>query len=316
MSAQPTLADVEAAARRIAGAVRLTPVIEAGALQAPFPGTERLALKLECLQVTGSFKARGASNKLATATPEAVKRGFVTASGGNHGLGVAYAGWRAGVPTTIYLPTSTPPAKAEKLAKWGARVIMHGAVWDDANREALRAAAQDGLTYVHPFADPAVIAGQGTCGLELLAQVPDADVALVAIGGGGLIAGVAMTLKALKPSIRVIGVEPVGAPTLRESVAAGRCIELPAITTAVGTLAPRQSDPLNLEMVRRHVDEIVLVSDDDMRRAARWLWFELGVAAEMSGAASVAALQAGACRVEPGARVAALVCGAGTDGMA
>jgi threonine dehydratase len=277
------------------------------------PGLD-VRLKLECFQVTGSFKPRGALNKVLTLDPAAVRRGLITASGGNHGLGVAYAGWRAGVPVTVYLPTSSPAAKAKKLEAWGARVVWAGEVWDDANAAALAEAARDGLSYVHPFADAAVIAGQGTVGLEILAEVPGAATVVVAIGGGGLIAGIALTVKARNPAMRVVGVEPVGAPTLHESVRAGRVIELARIGTAAGTLAPRRSAELNLELIRRYVDEIVLVTDDEMREAARWLWRELAVGVELSGAAALAAVSTGKVDRAPGP-VCVLVCGAGTDGL-
>jgi len=308
------LHDIELARRRIAGHIRRTPLIPAAALSRPLPGGGALTLKLECLQVTGSFKARGATHKALTLSPEDVGRGLVTASGGNHGLGVAYAGHLLGAPATIYLPANAPASKAERLERWGARVIRAGTVWDEADREARRAAAEDGLTYVHAFADPAVIAGQGTVALEILEDAPDTDLLLVAIGGGGLIAGVATAAKALKPSIRVVGVEPTGAPTLHASLRAGTVVELASITTAANTLAPRRSDELNFSIIRSAVDEIVLVSDEEMRDAARWLWFEMGIAAELSGSASVAALLSG--RAGAGARRAcALVCGAGTDGL-
>jgi threonine dehydratase len=309
-----SLLDFQAAAERIRGRVRRTPLLRAAPVhQKVVPG--ELTLKLESLQVTGSFKARGATNKVLTLSEEEIQRGLATASGGNHGLGVAYAGWLAGARVTIYLPENAPPAKAEKLRQWGAEVIYEGAVWDDANAAALAAAERHGWTYVHPFADPAIIAGQGTIGLEVLEDAPETSVLVVAIGGGGLIAGVAAAAKAIKPGIRVIGVEPTGAPTLYESVKAGRVIELAEIRTTANTLAPRKSDALNLAIIQENVDEIVLVTDDEMREAARWLWFEAGVAAELSGAAAVAALQSG--KVQTGAEepVCALVCGAGTDGI-
>lgn len=315
MTATVTLADVEAASRRIAGRIRHTPVLDTGLAQAPLGNDWRLALKLECLQITGSFKARGAASTLTALSEAEVKRGLVTASGGNHGLGVAYAGWSAGAPVRIYLPSNTPPVKAEKLATWGAEVVMHGSVWDEANEAAMAAAEAEGLTYVHPFADPRVIAGQGTAALELLQQVPESDVLVVAIGGGGLIAGMAVAAKALKPDIVVIGVEPVGAPTHFESRKAGRLVTLERIDTAANTLAPRRSAELNLDLIGRHVDDIVLVDDAAMRRAARWLWSEFGIAAELSGAAAVAALQDSAYVPPAGSNVAALVCGAGTDGL-
>lgn len=310
-----TLAEIEAARERIAGKVRTTPVVRATPVRTPIPGGADLWLKLESLQVAGSFKARGATSKVATLDAPALAAGLVTASGGNHGIGVAYAGWQAGAPVRVYLPESTPEAKAATLADWGAVVVRHGAVWDDANHAALDAAEKDGLTYVHPFADPVVIAGQGTVGLEILDALPDVETVIVAIGGGGLISGIACAIKARRPEARVIGVEPVGAPTLRESVRAGHLVTLDAIETEVGVLAPRRSADINLDIITRLVDEIVLVTDAQMRAGAQWLWRELGIAAEMGGAAAVAALRAGAVETKPGETVCALVCGAGDDGM-
>jgi threonine dehydratase len=310
------LDEMEAARRRIAGAVRRTPLMALGPAHSPPIQAGTLLLKLECLQVTGSFKARGATNKLRSLSEAEVKRGLVTASGGNHGLGVAYAGWQAKVPARIYLPESAPKSKADKLARWGAEVVYAGAVWDEANCVALAAAAREGLTYVHPFADPAVVAGQGTVGLEMLEDEPAIDTALVAIGGGGLIAGVATALKARKPKIKVIGVEPVGAPTLHDSLAAGHIVEVAEIKTAAGTLAAKRTEPLNFALVRQNVDAILLVSDEEMRAAARWLWFELGIAVELSAAAGLAALLTGRYIPHADERIAAILCGAGTDGIA
>src|SRR5579859_8052844 len=309
------LQDIQAAQTRIHNYIRHTPLVEAKPVKQPVCVAETLYLKLECLQICGSFKARGASNKLLSIPQEKLQRGLVTASGGNHGLGVAYAGWLAKVPVTIYLPHSTPLVKAQELESWGARVIFEGAVWDEANQVALQAAEQDGLNYIHPFADPLVIAGQGTVGLEILEEAPDIDLLLVAIGGGGLISGVSRAARSVKPGVKVIGVEPVEAPTLYESVRAGEIVELSQITTTAGTLAPRRSAVINLEIIQQNVDDIVLVTDEEMREAARWLWFEMGVAAELSGAAAVAALLSGKVSPEPSEKVCALVCGAGKDGI-
>jgi threonine dehydratase len=311
----PSLPEFQAAAERIRGRVRRTPLLSAAPLRDPVvPG--ELTLKLESLQVTGSFKARGATNKVLTLSAAEQERGLVTASGGNHGLGVAYAGRLAGAKVTIYLPANVPESKAERLKAWGAEVVREGAVWDDANAVALEAAERHGWTYVHAFADPAIIAGQGTVGLEILQDAPETDLLAVSIGGGGLIAGVAAAAKALKPEIRVIGVEPVGAPTLYESVKAGRVIELAEIRTVANTLAPRKSDPLNLAIIQENVDEIVLVTDDEMRAAARRLWFETGVAVELSGAAALAALATGKIHTTAKERVCAVICGVGVDGIA
>ena len=215
----------------------------------------------------------------------------------------------------VYLPTTTPAAKAEKLEHWGARVILEGDVWDEANATARSVAEREGMTYVHPFADPAVMAGQGTVGLEILKQSSSTDTVLIAIGGGGLISGMAVAMKSSKPDIKVVGVEPVGAPTLKNSVDAGRVVALESVDTRANTLAAGRTEAINFDIVRRYVDEIVLVSDEEMRDAARWLWFEMGLGVELSAAAAVAALRTGRYAPSRDENVCALVCGAGTDGM-
>jgi threonine dehydratase len=310
-----TIGEIRTAASRIKGFVRRTPLLSCQPIRDSAAFGESLTLKLECLQVTGSFKARGAINKLKSLSPDSLSRGIITASGGNHGLAVAYAGWLANVPARIYLPATAPADKIQKLRKWGAEVVIEGDAWDDSNRAALSVAEREGLAYFHPFADPAVIAGQGTVALEILDDAPQTDTMLVAIGGGGLIAGIAVAAKALNPGIRIVGVEPVGAATLYSSLKAGRVVELDRIETAAGSLAARSTSQLNLDLVRDHVSEIVLVSDDEMRDGARWLWFELGIAAELSGAAAIAALLARHYRARAGERICVMVCGAGTDGL-
>ncbi|MFL6198661.1 MAG: threonine/serine dehydratase [Thermoanaerobaculia bacterium] len=307
------LAAIREARDRLGTHVRRTPLLRAMGLRDTPPG--RLTLKLESLQVTGSFKARGATNKVLSLPPGEVRKGLVTASGGNHGLGVAYAGWLTRVPAKIFLPSNVPPSKVARLESWGAEVVREGAVWDEADVAAREVAERESLTYIHAFADPAVVAGQGTIGLEILEDAPETDVLLVAIGGGGLISGVATAVKALAPRARVIGVEPVGAPTLYESVRAGAVVELERIATAANTLAPRRSAGLNLRIIQDTVEQIVLVTDDEMREAARWLWLEFGLATELSGAASVAAWLSGKVRVGQGESVCGLVCGAGSEGV-
>ena len=311
----PSLDDIRKAASRIAPYVRRTPMISCAPVRAHREISASLSLKLECLQVVGSFKPRGAINKLFSLPDRSTVRGLITASGGNHGLGVAYAATVANVSSTIYVPTTTPAAKIEKLKRWNAEVIVSGDSWDDSNRLALEAAERDGLTYIHAFADPLVIAGQGTVGLEIMEDSPDIDTLIVAIGGGGLIAGIAIAAKAINPRTRIIGVEPTGAATLYDTIKAGRIIALERINTAAVTLGARATEQINFDLIRHHVAEVVLVSDDEMREAARWLWFELGVAAELSGAAAVAALLSGKYRAAQGEHVCALVCGAGSDGI-
>jgi threonine dehydratase len=316
MTTGPGIDEVRAAAARIRGLVRKTPLVTATPVREQADVACGLLLKLESLQVTGSFKARGAVNAVLAMPPATVAHGIVTASGGNHGLAVAYAGRAAGVPATIFLPRSVAPDKLAKFASWGARVEVSGEAWDDSNLAALRHAEAESITYIHPFADPAVIAGQGTIALEVVTEAPDLDTLIVAIGGGGLISGIAIAARALRPGIRIIGVEPAGAPTLHNSLAAGRLVELARLDTAAVTLAPRRSAEMNFTIIRQTVERVVLVEDRDMREAARWLWRELGVAVELSGAAAVAAVLAGGYSPAPGERICAIVCGSGTDGFA
>jgi threonine dehydratase len=225
-----TLEDVRAAKARIAGGVRVTPMIQSTLAREPIAPEAELWFKLECLQVTGSFKARGAMSKLRSLSPEAVRAGLVTASGGNHGIAVAYAGMLAKVPTTIFVPTNVSPAKAKKIQAYGAKLVVGGASWAEANKDALALAAT-GPTYIHAFADPVVIAGQGTTAIELLEQMPDCDMLIVAIGGGGLIAGMALAGKALKPSMRIVGVQPTGAASMHDSLKQGRLVELDRVAS-------------------------------------------------------------------------------------
>ncbi|MCF3933774.1 pyridoxal-phosphate dependent enzyme [Acuticoccus sp. M5D2P5] len=307
--------DIRAAQDRIGGRVRRTPVIEASELKTPVADGAALTLKLELLQVTGSFKARGATNRLLATPPDILANGIVAASGGNHGLATARAGHMAGVQATIFLPGNVSPAKVEKLHRWGAETVIVGSVWDEANAAALDFVEKTGAAYFHPFADPLVVAGQGTVGLELLDQLPEIETVIIAIGGGGLISGASTAIKALAPHVRIIGVEAEGSPTLKRSLEAGHTVTLDRVTTAVPTLACSRTDDRIYDLVAQNVDEIVLVSDAEMQDAAEWLWFEMGLAADLSGAAALAALQCGRIEVAAGAKICAIVCGAGPDGV-
>jgi threonine dehydratase len=292
---------------RIAGRVRHTPLLPSPALHDGLP--DGLRLKLENLQVTGSFKVRGAFNTLLQLTPAQRARGIVAASGGNHGVAVAYAARQLGIPATIYLPAGASDDRVARVARWEATVIRHGAAWDDAHARALAHAAADDLTSIHPFDAPAVIEGQATLGLELLDDVPDLDAVLVAIGGGGLIGGVAAAIKQVRPQARVIGVEPVGASSMADSLHAGRLVTLPAVHTIADTLAPRAVAEHTLALAARFVDDIVLVSDAQMVDAMRWLWEECNQLVEPAGAAAIAGLLARGALVEGCARPVVLVCG-------
>ena len=309
------IADIEAARRRIAPHIRKTPTLRYTQVSTPARGELDVTLKLELLQAAGSFKARGAMNRLLTLTEAERGRGIVTASGGNHGLAIARSAHVLGAAAQIFLPSNVVPDKVAKLKQWGASVEIVGDIWDDANAAALAYAERTGATYAHPFSDPVVVAGQGTLGLDIVDDMPDVDVILVAIGGGGLISGLSTAIKARRPATRIIGIEPAGSPTLHACFEAGKLVALDRLETRVATMSCRQTDQAIFDIARRHVDEIVLVSDEEMESAARSLWFEFGVAADLSGAAAVAVLQSGRAAIEPGARVCALVCGAGVDGL-
>nr|WP_246519988.1 threonine/serine dehydratase [Ancylobacter lacus] len=292
--------------------IRRTPLLRFDRAREPFCAND-LFLKLEFLQPTGSFKARGATNKLLTTPKEALASGVVTASGGNHGLAVARAAYVSGVAATIFVPSAVTAEKHQRLLSWGADVRVVGTVFDEANEAAQAFARERGAAFFHPFADPAVVAGQGTIGLEILEDLPDVDVIIIAIGGCGLMAGIATAVKALKPSVRLVGVEPEGSPTLHDSLAAGRVVRLPKVTTRVATMACGRTDDRVFDTVRPAVDHIALVSDEEMAAAARRLWDELGIAADLSGAAALAGLASNRIALRPGETVCALVCGAGSD---
>ncbi|HVY99725.1 MAG TPA: pyridoxal-phosphate dependent enzyme [Dongiaceae bacterium] len=308
------LSDIQAAAARLQPHIRRTPLLPLTNVREPVTEAA-LFLKLECLQVTGSFKARGATNRLLTTPAEALRNGIVTASGGNHGLATARAAAIAGVASHIFVPANVARAKLHALAGWGATVRIVGSVWDESAAAARAFAGDTGAAFFHPFADPAVVAGQGTVALEILEDLPDLSTLLVAIGGGGLISGIAIAIKALKPSVRLIGIEAEGSPTLLESLRAGEVVTLPQVTTQVATMACGRTDPAIFEIVRNSVEQIVLVGDQEMQEGAAWLWREAGLGVDLSGAAAVSALRSGKVTLRPGEVACALACGSGASGI-
>ncbi len=306
---------IEDAASRIGPYVRRTPFIRARHTKEQVREGE-LLLKLENLQVTGAFKVRGAINAALGLSPEQRERGLVAASGGNHAVAVAYTAHALGTSSTVYMPSRALPEKVAMVERWGGRVKIVGETWDDAHADAIAYSSDRELPYIHPFADDNVMAGQGTIGLEMMKQSSHCEIFVVSIGGGGLISGIASAIKAKKPNARIYGVEPEGAPTLSKSLEANEAICLPSIRTEAITLAPRQSSDRNIELIRECVDGILLVSDDEMREAARWLWLEFGLSVELSGAACVAAVKSGLIKAGSDDSVGVIVCGAGSDGIA
>ena len=247
-------------------------------------------LKVETIQPTRAFKVRGALNKLMRMPAQERAAGVITASAGNHGQGVAYAAQVFRVPATVYVPENANPLKVESIKRLGARVVLAGRSYHDAALEAMRGQAASGATFVHAFDDPDVIAGQGTIGVELLEQLPEFDTLLVPVGGGGLIAGIALYVKARRPSVQVVGVEPSGADAMTRSLAAGRLVTLNRVATMADGLAASAPGRLTMEAAHRYVDRMIVVEEAELLRSIR-LFFEWEhLLAEPAGAAGLAAL--------------------------
>lgn len=271
----------------------------------------RVVLKAELFQKTGSFKPRGAINKLKHLTLEEKSRGIVTVSAGNHAQAVAFAAAMENIPCAVVMPATAPPNKVNATQGYGAEVILHADLRTIFDRcEEVRAERR--ATLLHPFDDPQVIAGQGTVGLEIWEDVPDAEMAFVGIGGGALISGIALALKHKNPSIRIIGVEPEGAPTMLRALAEGRPVRLEKIETVADGLAAPYVGKLNLEIVQKYVDEIVTVSDSEMIEAIKILLERAKLLVEPAGAAPAAALLSRKVPVE-GKKVVLVLSGGNLD---
>lgn len=269
--------------------------------------------KLENLQMTGSFKERGAINRILTLTAEERNRGVIAASAGNHAQGVAFHAGRLGIPATIVMPDHTPLIKVQNTRSFGARVVLSGGNFDEAYVEARRIQEREGLTFVHPFDDHMIIAGQGTIGLELLEQIPDLETVIVPIGGGGLISGVATALKESRPSIKVIGVQTAALPSMKRSVEAGEPVAVPPGRTLADGIAVKKPGELTLRYVRKYVDDIALVTEEEIANAILLLLEREKTVAEGAGAAAVAALINEKVPAAVGKRTAMIVSGGNID---
>jgi threonine dehydratase len=306
--ALPTLNDIRQAADTIRSAVYRTPTVPALGLSAAL-GLD-IVLKLETLQRTGSFKERGALNRLSHLTPEERARGIIAMSAGNHAQGVAYHAQRLGIPATIVMPEGTPFTKIERTAAHGARVVLRGAGLTEARAAAYEIAAAQGLVFVHPYDDPWIIAGQGTLALELLEDQPDLDMLVVPVGGGGMISGVAIAAKALKPSIEIVGVQSEHFPSMRNALA-GLPNPIPGATIAEG-IGVKEPGELTLRLVEDLVDEILLVDETHLERAIEMLLSLQKLSTEGAGAAGVAALLQHPYRFA-GKRIGVVLCGGNID---
>ena len=283
-----TLTSIQAARARIGDAIYVSPCQLSHQLS-ELTGLP-LHLKLENLQLTGSFKERGALNKLLTLGKVERDRGVIAASAGNHAQGVAFHASSLGIRAQIVMPLATPQIKVAATRSFGAEVILHGASYEEACEEALRRRVEQGRTFIHPFDDAEVISGQGTIGLELLEQVPDIEAVVVPIGGGGLIAGVACALKETNPKIRVVGVEPEKLPSMLRAREAGHPVTIAAEATIADGIAVRRAGDLTLPLVSRYVDEIVTVDDEEIASAILLLLEQEKTLAEGAGAAALAAV--------------------------
>lgn len=305
----PTVADVLRAAQRLSGRIRPTP-LEPSVWLSEAAGRPVL-LKLENLQRTGSFKLRGALNALASLDEAERARGLVTASAGNHGLGVALAARELGARATVFVPAGAPATKRNRIARFGADLRLVPGSYDDAHEAAEEFARESGALYLHAFSDPRVVAGQGTVGLEILAELPEVGTVVVPVGGGGLVGGIGIVARALRPGLRVVGVQSDATPAMHASLRAGGLVSPPMADTICDGLHG-DTDRRAVELALRVVDEVVLVPEAEVRATVRALYLEEGVVAEGSGAVAAAALRNDLVPLAPGP-VVAVVTGSNLD---
>jgi threonine dehydratase len=307
------LADVLAARERLRGQVYYSPCARSEMLS-KLTG-QQVYLKLENLQMTGSFKERGALNRLSLLMKEERARGVVAASAGNHAQGVAHHATRLGVRSIIVMPLATPLVKVTATREFGAEVILHGANYDEAYAEATRICENEGMVFLHPFDDAAVMAGQGTIALEMMEQIPGLEAVIVPIGGGGLIGGMACAIKESNPNIRVIGVQTARLPSMQEAIAAHGPVTIEAATTIADGIAVRRAGTFTYPLVEKYVDEIVTVDEDEIASAILVLLEREKTLAEGAGAAALAALLQGKTSLSSlrNMTTGVLVCGGNID---
>jgi threonine dehydratase len=269
----------------------------------------RVMLKAESFQKTGSYKIRGPLVKLAQLDDAEKRAGVICSSAGNHAQGVALAAALHGVRAVVVMAENATPSKIEATRAYGAEVVLHGSIWDEANEKALELVEEEGLTYIHPFDDLDLITGQGTLGLEIYDDLPTVETVVVPIGGGGLISGVSTALKSLNPEIRIIGVESSGAPAMKRSVEEGHRVELDHVDCAIDGLTVKRVGERTLDIVRRNVDEIVTLPDEKIFEALLWTLSRTKIVVEGAAAAPVAAALNGLIEAEPGATVVCVLSG-------
>ncbi|HKW01194.1 MAG TPA: threonine ammonia-lyase [Vicinamibacterales bacterium] len=266
-------------------------------------------LKAELFQRTGSYKIRGPLNKFTFLSDDEKKRGVICSSAGNHAQGVALAAKIHGIHAVVCMAANATPSKIQATKAYGAEVVLHGSIWDEANERAKQLVAERGYTYIHPFDDEQLMMGQGTVGLELVRDWPDVDVIVVPIGGGGLISGIAMAAKSINPKIRIIGVESSGGPAMKRSVEEGKLVTLDRVDTIIDGLRVKRVGEKTFDVVRQYVDEVVALPDEQIFEAVVWTMHHAKLVPEGAAAAPVAALLHGLVKAPPGSKVAAVLSG-------
>lgn len=307
-----TLADIRTAQTLLHGIIAPTPTLPDELLSAELGA--KVYVKAEALQKSGSFKIRGAYNKIASLTGEEKVRGVIAPSAGNHAQGVALAASLHGIRSVIVMPEFAPLTKVVATRRFGAEVILYGSSFDDAVAYAYQLAEERGLTYVHAFNDERVIAGQGTIGLEVLEALPDLELLVVPIGGGGLIGGIATAVKALHPQVHILGVQAAGCAPVNPSLQAGHPVSVPAAQTIADGIAVKRPGELTLPIIEAYVDRVVEVSDDEIARGIVHCAQNLKLVVEGAGAAGMAAILCGKVEVQPGQTIATVLCGGNIDG--
>lgn len=297
----------EAARERVAPYINRTPLLTSRTLSGRTGFDVRL--KAEMFQRTGSYKIRGPLNKIPLLTDEERRRGVICSSAGNHAQGVALAAQIHGIKAVVVMAENATPSKVAATLGYDADVVRHGSIWDEADDRAKELVRERGYTYIHPFDDLELIAGQGTLGLEVVRDWPEVDVVVVPIGGGGLISGVSMAVKSVKPSVRVIGVESSGAPGMRASVSHGSVVTLDRVDCVIDGLRVKRVGETTFEVVRRYVDDIVTLPDGQIFDAMIWVMSHTKLVVEGAAAAPVAALLANLISAPPGSRVVCVLSG-------
>jgi threonine dehydratase len=303
----PPIAEFDAARARMTPHVHRTPLLSSRMLSEATGFDVRL--KAELFQRTGSYKIRGPLNKFTFLTPEQKAKGVICSSAGNHAQGVALAARIHGIKAVVCMAANATPSKIEATRAYGAEVVLHGTIWDEANERARELVAEHGYTYIHPFDDPQLIMGQGTVGLEICRDWADVDVIVVPIGGGGLISGISLAAKSINPRVRIVGVESSGAPGMQRSVAEGSLVTLDRVDCIIDGLRVKRVGEKTFEIVRQYVDDIVTLPDEKIFEAVIWTMHHVKVVPEGAAAAPVAALLAGLVRARPGSRVVAVLSG-------